>query len=182
MADPPKDNSNLAAVQQEIISLFNNIQKIKTELASIHHPERDTNLLGSAADQLNAIAEETTAATEEIMEATEAIQVVNEQLFTEIKFGGARPLFEKIGSSIDRIFQACVFHDITGQRISKIVTTINILEGTLNSLVVTLGKDGIAALPMDTKSINRQDGDLELHGPQIDGPETSQEEIDKLFE
>jgi len=182
MPDQSKDKSNLGAIQQEIVGLFNNIQKIKAELASIHHPGQETNLLGSAADQLNAIVEETTEATEEIMAATETIQEVNDQLITEIKFGGARPLFEKIGANVDRIFQACVFHDITGQRISKIVTTINILEGTLNSLVVTLGKDGIAALPMETKSTNRKDGDLELHGPDIGGPETSQEEIDKLFE
>jgi hypothetical protein len=176
------DDSTLGAIQHEIIGLFENIQKIKSELASIHHPEREPNLLDTVADQLNAIAEETTTATDEIMSATEEIQVINGKLLAEIKFGGAQPMFLEIEGNLNRVMNACSFHDITGQRISKIVNTINIVEGTLNSLVVILGKDGLSALPMQAKSVNRYDGDLELEGPQIGGPEFSQDDIDKLFD
>jgi len=176
------DHTNLSTLQHEIVGLFKNIQKIKSELASIHHPESESNLLVSAADQLNAIAEETTTATEDIISAAESIQNINTGLLSEIKFGGAKPKFKEIEQHVNRIIKACAFHDITGQRISKIVNTINLVEGTLNSLVVILGKDGLAALPVETKSIYHLDGDIELHGPEIGGPETSQDDIDKIFD
>ncbi len=148
-----KGDSNLDVLQHEIVGLFETIQKIKTELVSIHHPDGDSNLLDSAADQLNSIAEETTSAIEEIMRPTEAVQNVNNRLLKEITFGGAKPMLEEIDAQVNRIFDACTFHDITGLRISKIAKTINLIEGTLNSLVVILGKDGVAALPAETKSI-----------------------------
>ena len=171
------------ALEKEILGLFNNIQRIKLELASVKHPGVDQDMLGSVADQLNAIADETTDAANEIMEATEAIDVINQELTKQIKFGGARDYFDKIGVNVARIFQACSFHDITGQRLSKIVRTINAIEGALNSLVVIVGKDSISALPMETNNLNRMDGDVELAGPQLETEEAmSQDDIDKMFD
>ena len=170
------------ALEKEIVGLFNNIQRIKHELASVKHPTAEHDMFGSAADQLNAIAAETTGAAHEIMEAAEAIDAVNQQLLKQIKLGGARGYFNEIGENVSRIFEACSFHDITGQRLSKIVRTINAVEGALNSLVVIVGKDSIAALPADAEALNRMDGDIELAGPALEGEALSQDDIDKLFD
>jgi chemotaxis protein CheZ len=172
------DNQN-TALEKEIVGLFNNIQRIKVELASVKHPDAEHDMLGSVADQLNAIAAETTDAATEIIEATEAIDAVNQELLKQIKFSGAQHYFENIGASVSRILQACTFHEITGQRLSKIVRTINAIEGTLNSLVVIVGKDSIAALPMETENIISMDGDAEFSGPQLEGEAMSQNAIDK---
>ena len=177
MSDPQKQ-----ALEREIVGLFKNIQRIKQELASIKHPHADESMLDSVADQLSAIAEETTDAAHEIMSATEAIDAVNQELLKQIKFGGAREYFEKIGVNVGRIFEACTFHDITGQRLSKIVTTINAIEGALNSLVVIVGKDSIAALPIETATLSKMDGDVELAGPQLADEGMNQDDIDKLFD
>ncbi len=142
------DKTELGSLQKEILGLFENIQKIKAELASVKHPNAEEDMLGSAADQINAISEETAAATIEILEAAGAIDAVNQLLSREIKYGGARPHFEKISDSVNRITEACSYHDVTGQRLAKIVRTINAVEGALNSLVVIVGKDSIAALPV----------------------------------
>ena len=170
------------ALEKEIIGLFNNIQRIKEELASVKHPSADQDMLGSAADQLNAIAEETTDAAHEIMSAIEAIDEINQELMKQIKYGGAKAYFEDIGANVSRVYEACTFHDITGQRLSKIVRTINAIEGALNSLVVIVGKDSIAALPVDAANLNRMDGDIELAGPALEGEAMDQDDIDKLFD
>lgn len=147
------------ALEREIIGLFDNIQRIKEQLASVKHPKAEEDMLGSAADQLNAIARETTDAAHDIMKATEAIEAVNQDLMSQIKYGGAQHLFEKIDVNVARIFEACSFHDVTGQRLAKIVRTINAIEGALNSLVVIVGKDSIAALPLEAADLPQSDGD-----------------------
>ena len=73
-------------------------------------------------------------------------------------------------------------HDIIGQRISKIVRTINAVEGTLNSLVVTLGDGGAMGVGSALTRINTLDGNLELEGPALAGQGMEQRDVDRLFE
>ncbi|NQV98297.1 MAG: hypothetical protein HQ483_01260 [Rhodospirillales bacterium] len=177
-----KSDPQLDAVKKEIIVLFNSFQRIKNELASIQHSSADNDLLGSVSDQLAAISDETSAATNEIMEATEGIQEVNDRLIKEIKFKGAKPNFDSINTNTNRILEACTFHDITGQRMTKIVDAITILETTLNSIATVIGKDALSAMNVEAKTIHRIDSGFELEGPQIGGSELSQADIDSLFD
>ncbi len=172
----------LDALKKEIVVLFNSFHRIKNELASIKHPSSKNDLLGSVADQLAAISDETSAATDEIMGATEGIQEVNDRLISEIKFRGARPNFDVINDNVNRILEACTFHDITGQRLTKIVDAINLLESTLNSIVTVVGKEALQSMAVDTASFHKDDDGIELAGPQIGDTEFSQEDIDKLFD
>lgn len=172
----------MAKLNQEIVVLFGCFQRIKRELASIKHPSDENDLLGSVADQLAAISDETSSATNEIMEATESIQEVNDRLLEEIKFKGAAPNFEEINTNINRILEACTFHDITGQRLTKIVDAINILEGALNAIATIIGKDALREIAVERKTMHRNDDGIELAGPQIGGSELSQEDIDSLFD
>ncbi|MEK9722204.1 MAG: hypothetical protein VW405_01805 [Rhodospirillaceae bacterium] len=175
-------DSQMDAVQRQILGLYENLQKFKRELASVSHPDAEHDLIGTAADQLNAIAEETTDAADQIMAATEAIDRVNTELRAQIKFGGVRHHFEEIAVNVARIFEACGFHDITGQRLAKVVKTINAIEGALNSMVVIVDKDAIAALPTTDHGIHRDDDGIELAGPQSEGGGMNQDDIDKLFD
>jgi len=174
--------SQYDALQREVLGLFENIQKFKSELASVNHPDAKHDLIGTAGDQLNSIAEETTAAADDIMAAAEAIDKVNTELLEQIKYGGAKPMFREIGENVSKIFEACSFHDLTGQRLTKVVKTINAIEGALNSLVVIVGKDAIAALPSTDHGIHKDDDGVELAGPQSEGQGLNQDDIDKLFD
>lgn len=175
-------DSQHKALQNQILNLFDNIQQFKMELASIKNPKADHNLIGSAADQLSAISEETRDATGEIMDATEAIGAVNDRLKSEIKFGGARPHFDEITKNLNRILEACAFHDVTGQRLSKVVQTINAIEGALNSLVVIVGEDAIAALPASADLLASDSTDPVADGPQLKGAGMTQGDIDEIFD
>jgi len=177
-----ENEPQLDALKKEIVVLFNSFHRIKNELASIKHPSSENDLLGSVADQLAAISDETSAATNEIMEATEGIQEVNDRLIEEIKFRGARPNFDIINDNVNRILEACTFHDITGQRLTKIIDAINMLETTLNSIVTVVGKEALQSMTVESKSIHKDDDGIELAGPKIGDTEFSQDDIDKLFD
>ena len=81
------------------------------------------------------------------------------------------------------LLTACSFQDITGQRINKVVNSLNYIEERLQKMIdVWHIENGTAdlqkiALPKDDQ---RQDNEL-LHGPQS-GAGMNQDDIDALFD
>jgi len=120
----------------------------------------------TATDELDAIIEATAAATGSIMDACEAIE--------------ASPNFDAaIGESVTKIYEACTFQDITGQRITKVVKTLKTIEEKVEALMHILGDENAAAGGADDDT---RTGDAALlNGPQMAGQAISQEEIDRLL-
>lgn len=172
------------ALKNEVVRLFEAVQKIKAEIASIKHPKSDFDHFDTVADQLQAIVGNTENATEEIMASTESILNAVRDAETAQDHDALQVALGEVAMSTNKIFEACSFQDITGQRISKIVKTMNLIEGTLNSLVVIVGEQALAALPTDVvKEVESSDKEGEpLHGPALEGEGISQADIDKLFD
>ena len=81
-----------------------------------------------------------------------------------------------------RIYEACNFQDLTGQRISKVVKTLAFVEERVANMMAIWGEAELATLPLPP-SIEKQDEGLDLHGPAQAGASdsVSQADIDKLF-
>lgn len=169
------------ALKNEVIKLFEAVQDIKVELAAIKHPHSKMNHFSSVADQLNEIAHETEKASNAIMQSAESLTDIGDKLKGSIESDDALQAFEDMSTQLNTIFEACGFHDITGQRISKIIKIVNLIEGTLNSLVTVVGEEGISALPLSEQP-QSEDDDVPMEGPALDGEGVSQADIDKLFD
>jgi len=181
-----QDHKQLKVLGEQIHHLVRYITKIKTELAAIKHPKSRVDHFNTVADQLNTICETTEDATNTIMESAEDILNNVDEISGKIKYDEAQTTFNAIQDNTNKIFESCSFHDLTGQRISKIVRIMNRLEGTLDSLVEIVGREGLAEIPVDEDetiedAIGMHDGDIAMHGPQSAGHEVSQDDIDALF-
>lgn len=174
-------HAQYAELSRQIVQLYEYMERIKTEIAAVKHPNAPVDHFNKAADQLDAIVQATEEATNTIMEATERNQVIVDGLKEKLRVPEITEDLDKITENSNHVYEACTFQDITGQRISKIVKTMNLLEGTLSSLVVIIGKDSIAALPV--KEEKSEDGEIAMDGPALDGDESvSQADIDALFD
>lgn len=174
-------HAQYAELSRQIVQLYEYMERIKTEIAAVKHPNAPVDHFNKAADQLDAIVQATEEATNTIMEATERNQVIVDGLKEKLRVAEITQDLDKITENSNHVYEACTFQDITGQRISKIVKTMNLLEGTLSSLVVIIGKDSIAALPV--KEEKSEDGEIAMDGPALDGDESvSQADIDALFD
>lgn len=137
------------------------------ELNSMHIPR--------AGMELEAIVEATEEATNTIMQASEEIMgagTADGEAYQNI-----------VNDAIMRIFEACSFQDITGQRISKVVETFNHIEMRLQAvaaLIESMGGDNRAEQPAES-DVERRRRELLLNGPQLKGEGTGQEEIDAMF-
>lgn len=176
----------LDILTDQILLLVDYITKIKQELAAIKHPKSQVDHFNTVSEQLNTIVQTTEDATNTIMESAEDILNQVDDLNDKIKYTEAGTSLNAITDSTNKIFESCSFHDLTGQRISKIVRIMTRLENTLDSLVEIVGPKGLADMPVDDDEtiedvIGMKDGNIAMHGPQVVGEEVSQNDIDALF-
>jgi chemotaxis protein CheZ len=165
-------------LQGEIEKIAMYISQAKMEIAAISLPDgqngTDKNIT-HATLELTEVIRHTEEATNTIMDNAEAIMILAVSL-TDAK------LSAKLGEHSAGIMEACSFQDITGQRISKVLKTLQQIEMRVGNLVKLFGgtlPDGfeVGAIEIGTR---RADEDL-LNGPQLSKDKPSQDEIDKLF-
>lgn len=177
----PKRTSNRAGQ-----TLRGRMAKIRNELNVLGVRNGKDDLFVSTLEQLDALAFEIAGATEQMMTAGEKIQKAADALSAKAKDRGTKTQLSRITQGTGDLFEACSFQDITGQRLGKITRTVGAIEAGVQSVSALAGGSGVKkcsgqASGKGKLGIDRMDSGLALEGPQIDGPEVSQSEIDKLF-
>ena len=167
-----------SALLAELEGLGRTIARAKAEIAALKVEDIRDAHIPSATDELDAIVDHTAHATNEILDCCETL----EQLQAEISGEAA----DKLQGAVTRIYEACSFQDITGQRIGKVVTALKAIEGRISAVVsAASGMPGPAAAavapavaPLGDK---RTEGEKLANGPQLPGSGVSQSEIDRLL-
>jgi len=166
-------------LKRELVGLFGHMQRIRKELAALSPPGSEDHF-GSMSEQLDAIVDATENATNTIMECGEGI----DDLMTQARALSADPqmtaLFDGVTDFVNRLFEACSFQDITGQRVSKVVHSLKFVEERVNAVIVTWGKDELNKVVVEIKE-DEDEYKKFLHGPQLPGKGVDQSEVDKLL-
>ncbi|MCW2236364.1 protein phosphatase CheZ [Azospirillum canadense] len=177
---------------KEVVDLARFIENAKGELAALQPAEIRDQHIPNATDELDAVVGATEQATFAIFDACDAISGIAGQIEAE---QGA-----KLTDQVTKIFEACNFQDITGQRISKVVRTLKHIESKVDMIVAAFGDEvrqnhtpghtrpAAAAVPHADPAPNfatdRPADDPEavlLHGPQKTSAAMDQDEIDRLL-
>lgn len=159
-------------VYGELEALARYIHRAKEEIQHIRPDDISDEHIPTANVELDAIVRHLEGATGNILDATENIETVAGSAPPEI----ADPLLDAVTS----IYEACNFQDISGQRITKVIKTLETIESRIVLLVEVLGVNVEKA--QDVKAIQppRDDSHL-LNGPQLPENANSQAEIDALL-
>jgi chemotaxis protein CheZ len=155
---------------QELVSIAAFIAEAKSELRAIRPRGLPGHNLNGANQELDAIVRDTEDATNIILGAAEAILELD---------AAAADLKDQVDDQVMRIFEACSFQDITGQRVSKIIALLEKIEACLSGMADTLGEVMSDAAPLNAEAQRRRD--LMLNGPALNGPEIAQDAIDAMF-
>jgi chemotaxis protein CheZ len=159
-----------ATLLREVEELGRTIAIAKSEIAALRVDDITDHDIPFATDELDAIVEHTAQATHAILESCEMLDTVSETVSGEAA--------TKLQDAVTRIYEACSFQDITGQRITKVVTTLKVIEEKVAHIIATFGASteghGRTASTIST------DADL-LNGPQLPAHAMDQSDIDKLL-
>ncbi|PWC56661.1 chemotaxis protein CheZ [Azospirillum sp. TSO22-1] len=160
---------------RELEELARYIHHVKSEVAAIRPADIRDEHIPTATDELDAVVGATETATFAIFDACDAIGAVAGAVDAE---NGA-----KLNDAVTRIYEACNFQDITGQRITKVVKALRHIETKVEALVAALGEEAFHASDPPPPAAEAEDDPDKalLHGPQSAGQAISQDEIDRLL-
>jgi len=167
----------LSAHETELLSevedLGRTIAIAKEEIAALRTEAAGDQAVSSASEELDAVVAHTAQATDTILEACERLDE------TAARAGG--PDAAVVQAATMRIYEACSFQDITGQRITKVVTTLKTVEEKVGRIIDTFGQQRWAEmLPSLGRAEKRPDAHL-LNGPQLPAAAMGQADIDALL-
>jgi chemotaxis protein CheZ len=178
---PALEPAALDKVKAEVEAIAARITLTKQEIAALKHPLAKDDKLHSASMELSAVVKATEEATTAIMQVAEHLDETAREITALVADSYVVSRLNEMTEQVTKLFEACSFQDLTGQRITKVVKTIDYIEERIETMQVIWGKKDLEKLPIPEDDITRKDGDLELHGPQSAGQAISQDDIDKLF-
>ena len=163
-----------ASVYRELRDIAAYIEAMKQEIAALQVNELKDNRIPAAGHELGAIVKATEQATNDIMQCAE------ELMEADAKDPAAYKAL--VDAKMLVIFEACSFQDLTGQRIAKVVETLEHIESRVARFATAVRVEEAAVLMSERElaEVERKRR-LLLHGPQPEGKGIGQNDIDQLF-
>ncbi len=168
----------------ELDLIHDAISRTKHEIAVLHGKSFNGGEMAKVSGELGAVVGGTEEATQQILEAAESIDQAATAMTKVNSPDQQKLLSEEIGERVVSIFEACNFQDLTGQRISKVMTTMKFIENHIMVMMDIWG--GVDAIRAHAPPIvDEREGDARfLNGPKSEGDvgHASQNDIDALFD
>jgi chemotaxis protein CheZ len=168
----------------ELDLIHDAINRTKREIAVLHGKSFNGEEMAKVNGELGAVVGGTEQATQQILEAAESIDQAASALSKVDSIDQQKQLADDIQERVISIFEACNFQDLTGQRISKVMTTMKFIEQHINAMMEIWG--GVDAIKAHAPTIvdHRDDDAKLLNGPKLAGDvgHASQDDIDALFD
>jgi chemotaxis protein CheZ len=162
-----------ACLLAEMEALGQEVRRAKSEIAALCVDDINQSHIPRATDELDAVLEHTARATNEILDVCEGLEAMQQHL--------PPPESEKLGEAVTRIYEACSFQDITGQRISKVVSALKSIEARVAAVTARFGQPGAPPPPPPAAVTPATEGRALANGPQMPAAASSQADIDKLL-
>lgn len=178
--------AELDTIQVELSDISGRIKATKIEMAQLRHPLAEEDKFLAASEELSAVVSATEVATNTIMSCAEMLEEIGRDLGRQLPESAAGRIAE-MQDIVVRIFEACNFQDLTGQRIGKVVRALSFIEERVDAMMSLWNRREFETMPLPPTLI-KTDGGLLLHGPAEVHATTgssgaiSQAEIDALFD
>jgi len=175
------EDVHLEVLRRELIEMASSIRKAKTEISAMKPADEgaagSSRRINLATEELDAIVTATERATSDILNGAERIMELAQKVK---KADGAAEVADQLDMEATNILMACGFQDITGQRISKVVSTLRYLEERVDAMIRIWGIEGVKSedLPLGERD-SRPDAHL-MNGPSLSGG-VDQSEVDNLL-
>jgi chemotaxis protein CheZ len=177
------DTSGLRQLKDETDTIHRAIIRTKQEIAALHVNGLNRPESGRVFRELDAVVGGQELAIQQILAAAEDIDEAANTLSAALRHDQDQALAQDIRDQVIRIFEACNFQDLAGQRITTVLTTLKFVEDRIARMMEVWG--GIEAFTdFNAAALAERDpGPGLLNGPKLEGDKghASQADIDALF-
>lgn len=183
-AESERELDEIRRIKNELNQVYEAITRTKQEIATLRQTGGHGFDIGRMTDELGAIVTGTEQATETILNAAEEIDGKAGDLAAALQKQPGGDSAGDIQERVVRIFEACNFQDLTGQRITKVVNAFRFIEERVDAMMAIWG--GIESFrEIEPVALPPVEGDEALlNGPALeaDADVASQDDIDALFD
>ena len=172
----PQKSAENTHIRSNLIEMAEAISQTRNEIAAMRSTNQDDCQFTTATEELGAIVEATEKATSDILEAAENIQ---ELAWVLREKGSEDDACDRLDARATDIYTACSFQDLTGQRTSKVVNTLNFLENRVLAMIDIWGLEDIDE--SNRKMQDQRDDAHLLNGPARRGEGVDQAEVDRMI-
>jgi chemotaxis protein CheZ len=163
-----------ATTYKELRDIARYIENMKQEIGVFQVNDLKESRIPAAGQELDAIIKATEDATNTIMENAEALMAADAS--------DPKAYQTLVNDRIMKIFEACSFQDITGQRVAKVVETLQMIEARVGRFAEAVqAKDVQGFLDEREAAREKRKEKLMLHGPQLAGKGIDQKKVDDMF-
>jgi chemotaxis protein CheZ len=165
----PVEELRAAAFSHELAALRDAIAHSERELAALRRGAPAPRL----QQELGAAVSGMDEATQKILNATEVIDESARALQASLQNDYNRGLTQEVVEQAVKIYEACNFQDLAGQRIGKAIAALQLIEQHLDRLTEIWGK--VDHRPPATDQL--------INGPKLDGDDghADQADVDRIF-
>jgi chemotaxis protein CheZ len=181
-AQPVVEETQPAEAESELARELTAIQLVilrnMRELSALIHDGNDRRM-ARAAGELGAAVENMETATQKILESAEAVDDCARALASALNDDYHHGLAQDVQDHVVRIYEACNFQDLAGQRIGKVIAMLMTVEERLVAMIQR--HSGAGAQPVHASKL-APSTEL-INGPRLDGASghASQLDIDAMF-
>ncbi|MCE2993276.1 MAG: protein phosphatase CheZ [Alphaproteobacteria bacterium] len=159
-------------ISQELLSVQNEIQYLKNNLASSSDSSDTYDLIISAITDLRDVFKIQESSTNEILDLSEKIMSIA---------SSQQPDKQAIVDAAINICEKCNFQDLSGQRIQRVLNNLSKLEYVICTVLKAFMGIQVKRNSAKEQPVNANDSSTLMKGPQTLDKAPSQEDIDKLF-
>jgi chemotaxis protein CheZ len=163
-----------ATTYKELRDIANYIENMKQEIGVFQVNDLKESRIPAAGQELDAIVKATEDATNKIMECAEALMAADTS--------DPKKYQAMVNDRVMQIFEACSFQDITGQRVAKVVETLQMIESRVGRFAEAVQAKDVQGFLDDREAARaKRKEKLLLNGPQLSGEGVDQRQVDDMF-
>jgi len=164
-------------IRQELTDIADYIRALRREIGALQANDLRHKRIPAAGQELAAIVKATEEASNTIMECAEAAMAAAANASDLAAYKAF------VAERMTAVFEACAFQDLTGQRLAKVLDTLNHIEARISRFAdATKAKDAGGHASDEEAAIAERKLRLLIHGPQHAETAAGQHEVDAIIE
>jgi len=161
------------SMYRELKEMLNSIEELRGDISKVDPDDIFSRRIPEMGRELTAIVSATEVATNSIMHIAE--QVIDADKSDPQSYA------KFVEQHMMAIFEACTFQDLTGQRVTRVVQTIEVIEERIGVLCRMIENNQITPTASKVSETEKRNRARLVKGPANEGEGIDQDAVDAMF-
>ncbi|WP_020591631.1 protein phosphatase CheZ [Kiloniella laminariae] len=170
-------------LRQELEKLVMYMGRLREELADASRKKGERTDFENMSVQLDALVRNTEVASDQILKSSEGILDLVDMIRDEKDEEARHSMCDTLTAHAMDTLEACSFQDLTGQRVTKILHSLQFVEDRVNAMINIYGQEAVINRGAELSANDIPEEEVAMDGPAVIEEEAiSQDDIDALFD